>query len=123
LHEVAQHEIGRLMDRYVGPDWEQRYDVLHPESDVLELEQQTEVEELPPAPDDHPHLTVHHDGVGEDIQAWVAIQGDIDPDIFQVGFIIRGEGKQIHNQVFTPRAENLSEEQAHVLAEHMKKLL
>jgi hypothetical protein len=125
LHEAAQRELGLLLDRYVGPDWEQRYDELHPEGDSqqLELQQQIELEELPPAPDDHPHLTVHHDGVGEDIHAWVAIQGDIDPDVYHVGFIIRGEEEQIHNQVFNPRAENLTKDQAETLAEYMKQLI
>jgi hypothetical protein len=66
---------------------------------------------------------VHHDGVGEDIHAWVAIQGDIDPDLYHVGFIVRGEGEQIHNQVFNPRAENLTKDQAETLAEYMKQLM
>jgi hypothetical protein len=125
LHEAAQQELGLLLDHYVGPDWEQRYDELHPEVDSqeLELQQIADVEELPPAPDDHPHLTVHHDGVGEDIHARVAIQGDIDPDLYHVGFIIRGEGEQIHNQVFNPKAENLTKDQAETLAEYMKQLM
>ena len=104
---------------------EQRYDESYPVvvDQEPEFQQQSQVEKLPPAPGDHPHLTVYHDGVGEDIHTWVAIQGDFDSDVYHVGFIIRGEGEQIHNQVFNPRAENLTKGQAETLAKYMKQLM
>lgn len=121
LHEAAQQEIDILLQHYVGPDWEQRYDELHPIQKPPISEQSLDVEELPDPPDSTPHLIVHPSG--EELKTWVAIQGDLDPDLYHVGFIVRGEGDQVRNQVFAAKAENLTEDQAHTLAEYMKLLI
>ncbi len=32
LHSITEHNTAYLMEYYVGPDWEKRYDALHPET-------------------------------------------------------------------------------------------
>lgn len=33
LHGIPEQNMVALMERYVGPDWEHRYDALHPEGE------------------------------------------------------------------------------------------
>ena len=40
-----------------------------------------------------------------------------------MGFIVHGEGEQIHNLVFEAKAEHLTKHQAETLAEYMKQLM
>jgi hypothetical protein len=44
LHQIAQYQIGRLFEREVGLDWEQRYDLA-----LLEREAQSLMAEIAPA--------------------------------------------------------------------------
>ncbi len=122
LHDVAQTEIAHLLDHYVGPDWEQRYDTLHPDSEVPELIQENELIELPPAPESEPDYISTHSS-GEPVQSWVAVQGDLEPDVYHVGFLLRGEGEHTRNQVFVPVAEGLPEDEAEALAAYMKMVI
>jgi len=123
LHKAAQQQMEVLLERYVGPDWEKRYDDLHLAVDENDVEQQTNIEALPPVPDDNPHALAHGGPYDSDFQVWVAIQGDLEPDRYHVGFIMHADEENLRSHTFIPTVEDLSKEDANMLAGYMKQLV
>jgi len=127
LHEVAQQQTGILMEQYVGKQWERRYDALHPPEatpgQAILTDLETTLGTLAPAPDADPHFTQHTPQDQDNKQLWIAIQGDLDPDIYHVGIITREEGKNGSRQTFQPLIENLEQDQADIFATVMKNKL
>ena len=107
LHEVTQEQMVDLMDRYAGPDWEQRYDAL-----TAERERQRQV-----VGDEEAH------GLWDNEPVWAGVRRT-DDDVSAAGvygFFKDREGKK--RLQFHPVQPDLDHEEAERLAEQLKDLL
>lgn len=107
LHEVTQEQMADLMDRYVGRDWEQRYDALAAERD---RQQQVVYDE-----DAH--------GLWSNESAWAGVRRtDDDTSAAGVyGFFEDREGKR--RLQFRPIMADLDHEEAEIVAEYIRERL
>jgi hypothetical protein len=107
IHEVTQENMAGLMDRYAGPDWEQRYDAL-----AAERERQQQV-----VYNEDAHGTWNNEPV------WAGVRRT-DDDVSAAGvygFFEDREGKK--RLQFRPVQPDLDHEEAERLAEQLKDLL
>ena len=125
LHQVSQQQMAHLLNRYVGLDWEQRYDTL--------MQERNRTEEIPvpipfTMPDDFdwlshkPDIPPHFqktDQDGSPTQVWLASHPDLFTDRHHLGFIFRWEyeGKMV--QEFNPGISDLSMEEMKELSNYL----
>ncbi len=119
LHGIAQQQIGSLMERYVGLDWEQRYDALLADRErVAELATQAAqvaVESAQQNSGERPHGILHDDD-GSVWRLWVATR--------DVGFIMQRDDKDGKVQeAFVSQAEGLSLDEADQSAQGMVEVM
>lgn len=107
LHAVTEHNMATLMDRYAGPDWEQRYDEL---SAVREAQQADVLDE-----DTH--------GLWENEPVWAGVRRtDESTSAAGVyGYFKDREGRT--SLQFRPVMADLSHEEAEIAAELLKRRL
>jgi hypothetical protein len=108
LHEVTQNNMVALMDRYVGLEWEQRYDTM-----VAVREQQEQVA----------HIEGAHGYEPEIGPVWAGVRRT-DEQTSAVGFY--GHFQNRENQTtlqFRPVVADLDHEEAEILAIQMKEQL
>jgi hypothetical protein len=108
LHEVTQNNMVALMDRYVGRDWEQRYDVL-----AAVREQQEQIAFTEEAHGYEPELGL----------VWAGVRRT-DEDTSAVGFygyFTNREGQT--TLLFRPVMDQLDHEEAEILAIQLKEQL
>jgi hypothetical protein len=107
IHEVTQEHMADLMDRYAGPDWEQRYDAL---AAVREKQEQVA-------------YTEEAHGTWDNKPVWAGVRRT-DDDVSAAGvygFFKDREGKK--RLQFRPIQPDLDHEDAERLAEQLKDLL
>ncbi|MBI5928587.1 MAG: hypothetical protein HY862_04720 [Chloroflexi bacterium] len=117
LHEAAQQQMDVLMQRYVGLDWEQRYDALMaerqpPNEPEIEAPPETILLVIPTTPPDAV-LSMADD---IQLQVWIGVQEDLFTEKQRVGFICRWEEPEIgEQQDFIAPIEHLTSQQAEQL--------
>ncbi len=87
LHDVSETEMGALMERYVGPDWEQQFDALE-----QEREQERRITEEPA------HGTMRNEA-GHEVEFWCGTRRQTEKQT-ELGYYVRsieidGEDKQL----------------------------
>src|SRR5579871_4559367 len=88
LHEVAQQQIVRLLQREIGLDWEQRYDSLIEERAQLAAAISSAAPESDTTVDDKAPHGFLRDEAGGTWKAWIATQV-VSPTVSQVGLMLR----------------------------------
>jgi hypothetical protein len=99
LHRVTEHETAVLLERYVGLDWEQRYDAL----DSARVAQRTITE-------DQPHGSVEFEDDGFDF--WVGAR-HTDEQTSATGYYRTGKADEVE---FRPLLSGLKHDEAELLA-------
>ena len=107
LHEVTQEQMVDLIDRYAGPDWEQRYDALTAERERQEQIAYTE--------------EAHGTWANEPVWAGVRRTDDDTSAAGVYGFFKDREGKK--RLQFHSVQPDLEHEKAELIAEQLKDLL
>jgi hypothetical protein len=124
LHQVVEGQTERLLERYVGLDWEQRFDAAHPPASPLEVSptmlnpQDWPLTDSAALPEETPHAQFT-DSEGQNWHVWVATQADVfAEDEHQVGFLLAGESL-VEELRFVSRIAGLRRDQAEALAHYM----
>ncbi len=107
LHEVTQEHMADLMDRFAGPDWEQRYDVL-----AAVREQQEQVAYIEEA---------HGVWGGNPVWAGIRRTNETTSAAGFYGFFENREGETTLQ--FRSAMPDLDHQEAEIAAEHLKELL
>ncbi len=125
LHEAAQQQMDVLMQRYVGLDWEQRYDALMVERQPLnEPETEAPSETIPLIIPTTPPDAVLSMADDIQLQVWIGVQADLFTETQRVGFICRWEEPEIGEQLeFLAPIDNLTPEQATAITTHFHEIL
>ncbi len=120
LHRVVEQQAEQLLERYVGPDWEQHFDARHPPASPVPLF--NPLEGSADHPDEPPHARFT-DSQGQVWQTWVATRTDLfEDDTQQVGFLVTGSQPDAEPR-FVPQVSQLAPAEADALAGYMRRLL
>jgi hypothetical protein len=124
LHQVVEGQTERLLERYVGLDWERRFDAAHTPASIAEANtpplnpQDWPLADPAALPEEAPHAQFT-DSEGQSWQVWVATQEDVfAEDEHQVGFLLSGVNPAEEPR-FVPRIVGLRREQAEAIADYM----
>lgn len=131
LHQVSQEQMGQLLDRYVGVDWEQRYDALMPPPEQPTPDQPAQRQAFV-FPDDFnwhihrpdiPAHTLQPDEQGHPTEIWLASHPDLFTETYHLGFILRQQAAEEVSQEFMPRITHLSQTEMDELSDYLLHVL
>lgn len=128
LHEAAQQQMDVLMQRYVGLDWEHRYDVQMleklsvdemPKERTNESQSPIDLEFIVTAPKTIPDTTVLFDD-GVQMQVWIGVEDDLFSNTQRVGLICHwNEADKGDDQAFISAVDYLDSEEAETLIAYL----